>query len=72
MIRGMNTLKRLIASKMGPNVSLMEINVDMLYIMFFLHGETATTVGSFMPIILETLERSDFVAVAVNATHCTP
>ena len=57
---------------MGPNVSLMEINVDMLYIMFFLHGETATTVGSFMPIILETLEQSDFVAVAVNATHCTP
>ena len=50
----------------------MEINVDMLYIRFFLHGETANTVGSFMPIILETLERSDFVIVAVNATHCTP
>ena len=52
---------------MGPNVSLMEINVDMLYIRFFLHGETAITVGSFMPYILETLERSGFVA-----THYTP
>ena len=56
---------------MEPKDSLMDTNFDSLYVMFFLHGHTAITVGLIKPIVSDAFLRSSFDAVAVIAIKLT-
>ena len=47
----------------------METNLDILYIIFALHGETAIILGFCNPIIFE---HKRLLAVAVNTKQCAP
>ena len=50
----------------------METNLDMLYIIFALHGETAIILGFCNPMISIISEHKRLVAVAVNTKQCAP
>ena len=56
---------------MEPKDSSKDENFDSLYVMFFLHGHTATTVGLIKPIVSDAFLRSSFDAVAVIAINLT-
>ena len=49
----------------------METNLDILYIIFALHGETAIILGFCNPMISIIFEHKRLVAVAVILTMCT-
>ena len=50
----------------------METNLDILYIIFALHGETAIILGFCNPMISIIFEHKRLVAVAVNTKQCAP
>ena len=50
----------------------METNLDKLYIIFALHGDTAIILGFRNPMISIIFERKRLVAVAVKAKQCVP
>ena len=56
----------------GLKVFSRESNLDTQKIMLDLSGETVTWYGFFIPRVLQTAERRDFVAVAVSARTQTP
>ena len=50
----------------------METNLDILYIIFALHGETAIILGFRNLMISMIFEHKRLVAVAVNSKQCAP
>ena len=50
----------------------METNLDILYIIFALHTETAIILGFCNPMISIIFEHKRLVAVAVNTKQCAP
>ena len=50
----------------------METNLDILFIIFALHGEKAIILGFCNPMISIILENKSLVVVAVNTKQCAP
>ena len=59
----------LICSSRGPKEVSLETNLDILYIIFALHGETAIILGFCNPMISIIFEHKRLVAVAVNTNN---